>query len=259
MSSAGTQSSLESVGSTVDSSWASLCNIGGITAIIAAIFAVVWAIVPIDVNSLPYTGSTYSYFLTFVWQNATLYNLWYASEVLTVVFAIPVVLALYLVLSRVDKGVALIGTFTLIIGGLDYLFNVGQHFSLVQAAVTYNGGCTVCAQQALTEAMATSSVSSSDTMAGYLVLAGVIVLSLMMFWSRRTGKVPFYLGLLFAVYSVVNAAVFSPQSGNLYYDLGQLPLVLFALWIAVVGLKIYKAGSGTPGGSGFAVDVKPAT
>jgi len=243
MSSAEKQTSPEVMSPTLDDSWASLYKLGGISAVLSVIFSLVWAVTPMYLNSLPYNGTGFEYFLTFVWQQSTAYNLWYSGEFLTVVFAVPLVLALYFVLRRVDKGVALIGASTSILGGLVYLSNVGTHFDLVQDAVTYNGGCTVCAQQAVTGAIASNSASSSDSIAGYLVLAGVLILSLMMFKSRVTGKVPGSLGLVFAAYSVLSAAVFAPGSSTLYYDLSQLPVVFFGVWALASGVKVYGAGS----------------
>jgi len=241
MSSAEKTSSPDVTSSNSDP-WGSLYKLGAISATIAAIFSVAWAVAPIYISSLPYSGTDYQDFLTFVWVHSTWYNLWYTGEALTVVFALPLVLALYLVLGRVDKGIALIGASTLILGGLVFLSNVGTHFYLVQEATTFNGGCTVCAQQAMTGALATGTASSADNIAGYLALAGVLILSLMMFKSKITGKVPGVVGLIFAVYSVVSVAIFAPSNSTTLYDLAQLVAVFFGAWILITGIKIYGAG-----------------
>ena len=241
MSSVEKQSSPEGQSSGLDP-WGTLYKLGAVSAILSAVFSVAWAAAPIYVSSLPYSGTDYQDFLTFVWMHSTWYNLWFTGEALTVVFALPIVLALYLVLSRVDKGIALIGASTLILGGLVYLSNVGTHFFLVQEATTFNGGCTVCAQQAVTGALATGTASSADTIAGYLALAGVVILSLMMFKSKITGKVPAIVGLIFALYSVLSAAVFAPSNSTTLSDLSYLPVVFFGAWILVTGIKTYGVG-----------------
>jgi hypothetical protein len=140
--------------------------------------------------------------------------------------------------------VTLIGAATAILGGFVYLSNVGQHFYLVQAAAIYDGGCTVCAQQAITGATATFSAASSDSVTGYLILVGVLISSLVMLRSRVIGKVPGSLGLLFVGYSIVNATVLNQGSGMIYSDLAQLPFALFGLWIFAVGVGVFRVRSG---------------
>jgi len=244
MSSAEKDSSPDVASSSSDQ-WGSLYKLGAVSAILSAIFSVVWSVAPIYISSIPYSGTSYSNFLTFVWQHSTWYNLWFTGEALTVVFALPLILALYIVLGRVDKGIALIGASTLILGGLDYLSNVGTHFYLVQEAVTFNGGCTVCAQQAVTGALATGTASSADNIAGLLALAGVLILSLMMFKSKITGKVPGVVGLIFVLYSLLSAAIFAPSSSTTLIELSYLPTVFFGAWILVSGIKIFGAGKGS--------------
>ena len=137
---------------------------------------------------------------------------------------------------------ALMGASTLILAAFEYISGVGTQLFFVQEATTYNGGCTVCAQQAITGALSTGAVSSTDNVASYLAIADVLILSLMMLKSKVTGKVPGTLGLFFVAYSVAGTAIFPQLSGNVYYDLSQLPFLFFGLWALVSGLKVFGAG-----------------
>ena len=145
--------------SRVDSSWRSLYKSGGIGFLLSGIFAILFIVAQaiIYTQMVAYNPKNIGDLLTFALTRTNLYYVEYYSAGLWMLFALPGVMALYFVLSHRDKGFALIGSALGLLGIGIFLSNLADHILFVQEAVTYSGGCTSCAAQALSAAAATSS------------------------------------------------------------------------------------------------------
>jgi len=192
----------------------------------------------VDLNSIPLnTGGSFEKLLTFVNTNSSLFNGWYASWALGALFAIPALLALYVVLSRAERGFTLIGTAVGVVAIVIILSNVSNHFYYVSEANVYDGGCTVCATQSITGALATFASYTADQLASLIFVVAVIILSLVILRVGILNKSVGIVGLVAAVLAIVITV--AGASG--YLDIiGLLPYVAVAVWLIMVGYSLTR-------------------
>src|SRR5579872_3679446 len=150
----------------ISTSWRSLVKAGGISAVLSGVCLILaqgfmtyiennlWntyfatAIAGNQVISVPQQLSFAQFYSNF-------YYGWYDSYFVAVLFGLPVILAAYVILSRIDKGFALIGASLGVAGAGIILANIPLHFQFVNEAFIYDSGCSVCATQSITAATAT--------------------------------------------------------------------------------------------------------
>lgn len=228
--------------STADPSWRSLYASGGIGLLVSGVFAILnlaaQAIIYPQIVS--YNPKSLQDVLTFVLTRTNLYNLEYYSAGLWMLFALPGMLALYLVLAKRDRGFALIGSALGLLGIVIYLSNLADHLFFVQEALTYSGGCTTCAAQALSGAAGTLSSGTADTLAGFALGAGIVFLSSVMIAGQAFAKPIGYLGVIsgLVVAAAYPIATLTAGSDVIFY-VGLLSTALVAVWYFAVGVKLY--------------------
>ncbi|HVH15912.1 MAG TPA: hypothetical protein VNA15_09375 [Candidatus Angelobacter sp.] len=207
--------------------------------IFAILFIVVQAIIYPQMVS--YNPRNLGDLLTFALTRTNLYYVEYYSAGLWMLFALPGVIALYFVLSHRDKGLALIGSALGLLGIGVFLSNLADHILFVQEAVTYSGGCTSCSAQALSGAAATFSVGIADTFAGFMLGAGIIFFSSLMFAGHHFAKPIAGLGvgagvMMAGIYPLITLTMGS----DVTFYAGVLSAALIATWYFIVGAKLYR-------------------
>ena len=193
-----------------------------------------------DLNGINYSGTGVPDFLTFVQRYSNLYYGWYITYALAAVFGLVFLLAIYIALSKIDKGFALIGTVLGIAGVGVILSNISNHFYLISEAVVYDSGCTVCASQAITGATATFSVGTADTFAGLLISVAMIILSIVIIRGNLFNRGIGWFGVAAGILGLVVAAF-----SNNYY-LGFVPTVALAVWMLVLAFPLFRLSSMKP-------------
>jgi uncharacterized protein DUF4386 len=179
--------------------------------------------------------------LTFAMTRTNLYDIEYYSAGFWMLFALPGMLALYLVLAKRDKGLALIGSALGLLGIVIYLSNLADHLFFVQEALTYAGGCTVCARDALSGALQHSLQAFSDILAGICLGAGIMFLSIVMVAGRTFAKPIGYLGVVVGLVIAGAYPIAALNAGSdVTFYVGLLSTALVALWYFVVGVKLYR-------------------
>lgn len=216
---------------------------GGVGLLVSGAFAILYlaAQAIIYPQLVSYNPKSLPDVLTFVLTRTNLYNVEYYSAGLWMLFALPGMLALYVVLGRRDKGFALIGSALGLLGIVIYLSNLADHIFFVQEALTYSGGCTACATQALSGAAGTFSSGTADTLAGFALGAGIIFLSGIMLAGQAFARPVGYLGAIsgLVIAGAYPVATLTAGSDVIFY-VGLLSVALVALWEFVVGVKLYR-------------------
>ena len=229
----------------IDPSWNSLLKAGGISSILAGLCLILSQVFLADLNSL-FSGFfassimsnsviTVPQKLAFVESHSNLYYGWYISgDALAALFGLPALLALLIVLSRVDKGFALIGSALGFASIGIILSNVSNQFYLINEAFVFDSGCTVCASQAITGATATYSAYTAEMFASLILTVAEIILSIVilkgMIFNRSLG----FLGLGSALVGLVIAFF------NSNYYISFLPTLVLAAWLLAVGYSLVR-------------------
>jgi hypothetical protein len=223
----------------VSISWRSLVRAGGISAILSGICLIVTE----GLMTYIYNNLWNTFFvaeisgnqvisvpqqLAFAEANSNFFYGWYGSYFFALLFGLPVILAAYVVLSRVDKGFALIGSSISFAGVGIILANIPLHFQFINEAFTYDGGCTVCASQSITAATATFSAYTADSLGGLVLILGVLILSIVII----KGMLPKWLGIFGTAGSI---AVITIDIANNNFYLGILGSLIFPAWLFAFG------------------------
>lgn len=176
------------------------------------------------------------YYLSFVQANSKLYYGADYSAALAALFGIPVVLALYVSLNRINKGVTLIGSTIGLASLVLILAAIPSQFYLINEAVIYDGGCTVCAQQATTGAISTFQSATASTFATYVLAAAIVIVSLVIIKGNVFSKGLGYFGIAVVLVSVVAGFI------NISYA-SDVPAIVEAIWLFAVGYSLVRLPS----------------
>jgi hypothetical protein len=228
-----------------ESSWKSLVGVGSVALLLGGISQILNVVARVlirpafaaYVSTFPGAVLQEKDFLIFVSTHQLYYYMLFYSEALAASLAIFGVLAVFVILRHYDKGLAVVAS-ALAITGIGVLISVvPNHLFLVQEAITYAGGCTPCAAEALSGASATFSANIGDSL-GFLVVAiAVIVLSVLMFRRTVFGRGVASLGVFSGLIGIL--AGFLPGDPDFLFDLGLVPFVFVAVWFMAVGYRLY--------------------
>lgn len=231
-----------------DNSWRSIYKIGAVALPLSPLIYIFSQSIQLVLNTYPPInvaggpGSGLVNGLDFIGVNSFLFNSEYALITLSVLVALPAVIALLVALRKTDIGIASIGTGLLLLGIVFVLYETTTAFSEIQEAVTWNSGCTVCGNTPIEAAAGTFSGSTGGELGSLLIVVGILILSVLMLRGTTFSKVSGYLGVIAALEGIVGTFAFSNMSGNDAVFTGVIPYVLLTVWGVTLSPRLFKLG-----------------
>jgi len=222
-----------------DGKW--LYRLGGISALVLGVAYIITIALYVPVG-VPPSGAEAR--LTYLAGNTTIWWGILGLSVLTDFLFVPVALALYLALHRINRNAMLLATACVgLFVVLDLAVTWTSYASLISLSGTY-AAATNDAQRAAVVAAATypSAVVESSLLGVYVILVpavGILVTGLVMLkgvFSKSTA----YVGLASGILGIVSVAgpVFVSALGVTVI----IASVLIAVWALLVGYRLYRLG-----------------
>jgi len=238
---------------TVDTTWKGVYRLGGAAALLSA---VMWLIASstyvIAYRAGPPPTNILEWFAQF--QSNWFVGLIFLgfADIVFMILAVPISLALYIALQQVSKAWSLIATALAFVGLTDYLAT-NAAFSMLTLSNQY-AAATTEAQKSLLQAAGQGLIASTQGTSYYmglpLVWLASIILSVLMWRHKGFGKASAYVGIL--GYALLLIAV--PLAGYATTDpatavetvLAYISYlgggVLWVIWWILIGLKLLKLG-----------------
>jgi hypothetical protein len=225
----------------VDPDGKSLYRVGGICALVLGIAYIVTIPLYAYVGAPPSGGEAW---LTYAAGKTTVWWAILGLSVLTDLLFVPVALALYLALKRVNRNAMLVATAFV---GLFVVLDLAVTWPNYAALITLGGhyaAATTDAQRAADVAAASyaSAVVTSGLEGVYSIMTlslGILVVGLVMLrgvFSRATA----YLGVVTGVLGVVSAV--GPLLASALSVMIIVTSVLTTVWVLFVGYRLYRLG-----------------
>src|SRR6266571_1737114 len=222
-----------------DEKW--LYRVGGISALVLGLAYIATIALYVPVGAPP-SGAEAR--LTYLAGNTTIWWGILGLSVLTDFLFVPVALALYLALHRINRNAMLLATACVgLFVVLDLAVTWTSYASLISLSGTY-AAATNDAQRAAVVAAATypSAVVESSLLGVYVILVpavGILMTSVVMLKGIFT-KTTAYLGLVSAILGIVSVA-----GPFLVRSLGAAVImssVITTVWVLLVGSRLYRLG-----------------
>lgn len=230
-----------SIDLTADSSWKSIYRIGGLTALLAVVFAVVQVsieVIGITTVGLPPTT-------TEAWFGLLRTNKLLGLTELTMfqipifVLLIPTFLGLYFAHRQTHQGIMAAATILALVGTSVYLATntVFSMLSLSDQYATATSDTERSSLLAAGKALQAMSVSSVDVGLSIISAAGLVISIVMLrggIFSRKIG----YTGIFAAVMEVAYyPSLIAPSIGIFLLEISGS---LFIIWIVLAGVRLYQ-------------------
>ena len=231
---------------TRDSAWKGLYKLGGAAALIVAV------LLPIEIivfTAYPLPGTVIGYFTLF--QSNRLMGLLdlYLLEVFTYVLFVPMFLALYAALRRVNESYMALAT-TLAIIGIAVFLATNNPFSMLSLSDQYAAATTdaqrsqfLAAGQALLANTNQRAVGGFN-MGFFLVSAAGLIVSAVMLRSNIFSKVTAYVGVLANALSLADyfRAAFVPAAALLLLFLAMASSLFLLIWYILIARRLFQLG-----------------
>lgn len=211
----------------------SLCRIGGASLMVAGMLYV-WAFAAQYILPGQGSGTTENllqFISTYRWYLVASYLLFSVANSLSIVGSF----AVYAMLRVVDRGLALLGAGTLVLG---FVFTLASPTApaLLNLSASYSAAAgNVADQQALAIAAVAVTASNNPLIAYVFIGVGVILVSLAL-RKGSFGRWLYYLGLFVGALNIVRGLPY--LSG--YSELTLLFVAVSSSWIFGVGREIYR-------------------
>ncbi len=222
----------------------------------AGLFALLSQIVVVYLDYQPYPqpasvpdGFTTGWvrYIDFVGSHASAYNAEFVLLGLAALALLPGAIALLVSLRKVDIGFSVIGTAFLVVGVVFAVIESVDFFTVTQAASAWDSGCTACGIYPLQESFGASTSSSAQQVAGLLLLAGILVLSVTMLRGTVFSRFSGVFGVVTVLYGlVVSFATSGGTDSDIATAVTYVLLTLWAVSLAPRLLGLARAEAGTP-------------
>jgi hypothetical protein len=230
---------------TADSGWKGLYRVGGAAALIIAVLLVCEIII---FTVWPQPSTVIGYFTLFRgnWLIGLL-DLDLLGMVGYVLF-IPVILAIYVALRRVNEAFMAIAT-ALFFVGISAYFATNTAFSMLSLSDQYAAATTEAERSmflAAGQAMLTTFNVGAFQVSYVIVSAAWLMISVVMLRSRVFGRVAAYSGILAGATAIGALALEHTRViGDLFVLLISMyfaAIVFLAIWVVLTGRKLYQLG-----------------
>jgi len=227
---------------TVDSKWKSLYKIGGMAAILAAVLLLIEIIV---FTLWPQPTTALGYF-TLIQSNKLIGLIdFYLLEFIAYALFIPIFLALYMALKRLNESYMLL-SITLAIVGITIFLATNNSFSMIPLSNQYLIATTEVQKSILLAAGQTLLVNTGQRAVwgfntGFLLIsiAGLLI-SKIMLQSNIFSKTTAYVGILAFAISLADyiRIIFLPSELILLLIIAILSGILLLVWLVLIGRSL---------------------
>jgi len=227
---------------TVDSKWKSLYKIGGMAAILAAVLLLIEIIV---FTLWPQPTTALGYF-TLIQSNKLIGLIdFYLLEFIAYALFIPIFLALYMALKRLNESYMLL-SITLAIVGITIFLATNNSFSMIPLSNQYLIATTEVQKSILLAAGQTLLVDTGQRAVGgfntgflLISIAGLLI-SKIMLQSNIFSKTTAYVGILAFAISLADyiRIIFLPSELILLLIIAILSGILLLVWLVLIGRSL---------------------
>jgi len=227
---------------TVDSKWKSLYKIGGMAAILAAVLLLIEIIV---FTLWPQPTTALGYF-TLIQSNKLIGLIdFYLLEFIAYALFIPIFLALYMALKRLNESYMLL-SITLAIVGITIFLATNNSFSMIPLSNQYLIATTEVQKSILLAAGQTLLVNTGQRAVGgfntgflLISIAGLLI-SKIMLQSNIFSKTTAYVGILAFAISLADyiRIIFLPSELILLLIIAILSGILLLVWLVLIGRSL---------------------
>ena len=231
---------------TKDSAWKDLYQVGGLAALIVAV------LLPIEVvvfMAYPLPGTVEGYFS--LYQSNRLIGLvdFYLLEFVAYALYVPMFLAFYAALRRVNRSIIVLAT-TLAIIGIAVFLATNNPFTMLSLSDQYEVANTDTQRSQLLAAGQALLVNTSQRAVGgfnmglLLVSVAGLMVSVVMLRSNVFSQATAYVGLLANTLSLAEylRMIFLPEAEYLLLFLAMTSGLLLLIWFFLIGRKLYQLG-----------------
>ncbi len=233
----------------LDSKWNDLYKIGGVAAIIAAVLIPIEIII-LTVWPLPTTVMGY---LT-LFQSSNLIGLIdsYLLEVVAYVLMVPMFLAIYFAIRRVNESYMLLATI-LAIMGITVFLATNNPFSMLTLSKQYAAATTEVQKSMILAAWQAILVNTNQRAVGgfnmgfFLISVGGLLVSAVMLRSNIFSKTTAYVGILTFAISLSDyfRIILAPSVVTLILIIALTSAIFLIIWLILIGQRLFQIGQAT--------------
>ena len=228
----------------VDSNWKDLYKTGGVAAIIAAVL-IPTEIIILTIWPLPTTVIGY----LALFQSNNLIGLIdaYLLEVVAYVLMVPMFLAIYLALRRVNEGYVVLATILAIIG-ITVFLATNNPFSMLSLSRQYAAATTEAQKTMIVAAWQVILVNTNQRAVGgfnmgfFLISVGGLLVSAVMLRSNIFSKATAYVGILAFAISLSDYVriIVAPSALTLILIIALASAIFLIIWLILVGRRLFQ-------------------
>lgn len=231
---------------TVNSRWRGLYKLGGVAALIIAVFLVGEVIV---YAVLPRASTTLEQFTQF--QNNWLFGLltFDLLGMISYLFFIPMILALYMVLRRHSEAIMIVGTVLFFVGIAEF-FATNTSFSMLDLSHRY-AAATTDAERAMFlaagQSMLTQFNENAFLVSYVIVSAAWLMISVIMLRSNTFSRLTAWAGILTGAAAIIAVILEHVSTMQVILNISIAfyfaAIVFLLIWVILAGRRLLKLGA----------------